>query len=292
MIQFIITLLILICLVVFGVNWSRLKEETIHFNKGRIISFVLLFIIWIGLAPAFGIVPAGHRGVVLQFGGVTGRILDEGLYFLIPFANSVELMDVQIHAYPAKAVEAASHDLQVIHTDVVVNYRLDPNKVTEIYQSLRHDYEIRVIAPSVQEAVKANTAHFVAERLITDRPRVKQGIDADLIERLSKHGLIVLTVNITNFDFSPDFNHAIEQKVIAEQLEFKAINDLQRIKVERDQAIERATGEAEAIRIRATALQTNSQLIQLEAVQKWDGKLPQYMLGDTVPFLQVPTIRN
>lgn len=288
MLQFIVIFVLLMCLVGFGVNWNRSnQEQKLSLNGFAIGLFGLLLIGWIGVSPAFGIVPAGHRGVVLQFGGVTGKVLDEGLYFLIPFVNSVELMDVQTHAYGAKAVEAASHDLQTIHTDVVVNYRLDPSRAAEIYQNLRHDYELRIMAPAVQEAVKANTAHFEAEKLITERPRVKAGIDEDLIARLAKYGLIVHTINITNFAFSKEFENAIESKVIAEQLELKARNDLKRIEVEKNQAIERATGEAEAIRIRATALQANAQLVQLEAVQKWDGHLPQYMLGDTVPFLQV-----
>ena len=81
---------------------------------------------------------------------------------------------------------------------------------------------------------------------------------------------------------------AIEQKVIATQQTAKAEQDLARIKVESEQAIARAQGEAEAIRIQSQAIQTGggANYVQLQAIQKWDGKLPNTMAG-TVPFVNV-----
>lgn len=284
-----VIILLLALLVWQGINWSQLANQQLTINRGRLSAGVTVLLLWMfGIGPAFGIVPAGNRGVVLRFGAVTGEILGEGLYILIPFVNSVELMNVQILAYPAKAVEAASHDLQTIHTDVVVNYRLDPTQAAVYYQQFRHEGVDRILFPNVQETVKSVTANYEAEKLITNRSRVKEEIDRILVDRISRYHLIVEAVSITNFDFSDEFEKSIEQKVIAEQLALKAKNDLVRITTEADQRIAQATGEAEAIRIRGDALRQNSQLVALEAVQRWDGKLPVTMLGDTVPFIQIP----
>lgn len=239
------------------------------------------------LMPAVGQVSAGYRGVVLSFGAVTGQILGEGLYLVVPVANTVVGMDVQTHAYAAQA-SAASYDLQAVKTEVTLNYHLDPSRVAGVYQNLRQDYTARIIAPAVQESVKANTAKYPAEKLITHRELVKAGIEESLRERLAVHGIVVVATNITDFAFSKEFDLAIEAKVEAEQRALKAERDLVRIRTEAEQRIAQAMAEAEAIRITAEALMANPQLVQLEAVKKWDGKLPQYVLGDAVPFIGLP----
>ena len=239
------------------------------------------------IMPAVGQISAGHRGVVLEFGRVTGRVLDEGIYFVKPFANTVQMMSVQTQAYETPA-SAASNDLQTVNTKVTLNYFLDPAQVTTIYQTLRRDYGLRIVAPAVQEAVKANTARFTAEQLIKQRTLVKQGIEQSLRERLAEHGMVVDTINITDFDFSAGFNAEIEAKVTAEQRALTAENDLRRIEIEAKQTIERAKAEATAIQIRGDALKQNQQLVQLEAVQRWDGHMPQIILGDSVPFISIP----
>jgi regulator of protease activity HflC (stomatin/prohibitin superfamily) len=233
------------------------------------------------------VVPAGYRGVVLEWGAVRGQTLNEGLHFRIPIAQQIEIMSVQTHAIHAKA-SSASHDLQTVATEVTLNYQLDPSRVGQIYQTLRHEYEPRVIAPAIQEAVKGSTSNYQAEALITQRETVRNDITENLARRLDQYGVRVLAVNITNFDFSPEFNDAVEAKVTAEQQAFKAKNDLERIKIEAEQTITRAEADARSIRIRAEALQQNQQLVAWEAVQKWDGKMPQVVSGDTVPFIQVP----
>jgi regulator of protease activity HflC (stomatin/prohibitin superfamily) len=288
-----IHIIIALAIIGFGIKFCirNVNADTVH-EALNIPAGVMAFLVLLGyifvVAPSFGQIEAGHKGVVLHFGGVTGQVFDEGLYFVVPFVNTVAVMDVQVHAIKAQAVEAASHDLQNVKTDVVLNYRLDARHVAEIYRTLRHDYDARVISPAIQEVVKANTANYEAEKLITNRGEVKAGIDAGIMRRLAQHGILVDTVNITNFDFSPEFNASIEQKVVAEQLALKAVNDLVRIRTEAEQVVARATAEAEAIRIRALALRENPQLVALNAVEKWDGHLPQYMFGDAVPFIQVP----
>jgi regulator of protease activity HflC (stomatin/prohibitin superfamily) len=134
--------------------------------------------------------------------------------------------------------------------------------------------------------VKATTAKFTAEELITKREEVRDAIKGLLTEKLAGTGLKVEQLSIINFDFSTSFNNAIEAKVTAEQNALAAKNKLDQVKYEAQQAIEEARGKASALQIEAQAINTNPQIIQLRAIEKWDGKLPQVTSGAT-PFINI-----
>ncbi len=256
-----------------------------------IISMVLLALLSVILSSA-GIVEAGQRGVLLRFGAVTGTIKDEGLYFKIPFAEKVVLMSTQIQKYSALA-SASSKDLQVVTTEVTVNFQLDPKKVGEIYRNMRQDYEHNVIQPFVQEAVKSTAANFDAEQLITQRPKVKADLQNLLTKRLAVLGIDVIEVSITDFRFTQVFQDSIEAKVKAVQQALEAENALRRVEFEAQQAIVKATAEAKGLELQKA--QISDQLLQLRqievqriAVEKWNGQMPTVVTGGApVPMLDV-----
>ena len=251
-----------------------------------IIRFLLIgIVVLIPLKSSFGTVGAGERGVRLRFSAVTGSILDEGLYFQIPFVERVVTMSVQIEKDEASA-DAASKDLQSVSTTVAVNYHLDPTKVNSVYQEFRNDYRGRIIEPSIQEAVKSAIARYTAEELITKRAEVRDDIKANVKEKIEPNGIILDELNIVDFSFSKSFNVAIEKKVTAEQEAFAAQNKLEQVKFEAQQRVEEAKGKAEAIRIEAEALRQSPQVLELRALEKWDGVLPK-VTGESVPFVNV-----
>jgi len=253
------------------------------------MGFIPLLLILMVVNPSFGQVPAGYRGVVLQFGAVTGEMKQEGLYFVTPFVNSVALMNVQVHADKSVAT-AVSRDLQQVQTEVTVNYRLVPEKSAAVYRDLRNDYFERIGVPAIQEAVKASTAHWDAERLVVDRPQVKDEIEKYLQHRLGQHGMLVDGIALTDFRFSKEFETAIEQKVTATQNAMTAENTLRQVKAEAEQTIAKAKAQAETIRIQAQAInaQGGDDYVRLKAIEKWDGSVPQYMgVGNTVPFVDL-----
>ena len=139
------------------------------------------------LAGALGTVAAGQRGVLLRFQAPTGAIKEEGLYYKIPFVEQVILMSTQIQKYTAPA-SSSSKDLQVVTTEVTLNYQLDAASVVKIYTDMRRDYEDRIIQPYIQEAVKSSTANYDAEELITQRPRVKDELQNLIAERVKHLG--------------------------------------------------------------------------------------------------------
>ena len=249
-----------------------------------IIAVAVLLVLWI-FSP-FVIVGAGERGVVFnQFHGVKSVILPEGFSFIVPVVERVIKMDVRIRKSDTRAT-AASKDLQTVATEIVMNYHLMPDKVNKIYQQIGLDYEKRVIDPSVQEVVKGVTAKFTAEELITKRQMVKDEIKTAMQARLINSFIFLDELNITDFQFSKGFNEAIESKQTAEQLALKAQRDLERIRIEGEQKVVTARAEAESQRIQKETI--SPIILQLRAIEKWDGKFPQVIGGGgAMPFINI-----
>lgn len=252
----------------------------------RLISLgVFILIVIIAINMSVFIVGPGERGILLQLGNMQG-IYDSGLHFKIPLIQNVVLMDVRTQKIQ-DPVDAASKDLQSIHTLVALNYHVDPAKVDVLYQEIGLSFEDRIIRPALQESVKATTAQFTAEELITKRAEVKENIKAKLVERLSKSYMNIVDFSIVDFKFSEDFEAAIESKQTAVQTALKAENDLRRIEIEAKQQIETAKADAESIRIQGEALKNNQGLVQLKFVEKWNGVLPYYMMGEATPLISL-----
>jgi regulator of protease activity HflC (stomatin/prohibitin superfamily) len=258
----------------------------------KIVAIGVVIAALVLVAGSTGIVGAGQRGVLLRFGAVTGTIKEEGLYFKIPFAEQVVLMSTQIQKYSAPA-SASSKDLQVVTTEVTLNYQLEGSKVGETYRNMRQDYENRVIQPFIQEAVKSTTANFDAEQLITQRPRVKADLQDLITKRLAPLGIGVVELSITDFRFTQVFQDSIEAKVKAVQQALEAENALRRVGFEAQQAIVKATAEAKGLELQK--VQITEQLLDLRrievqgrAVEKWNGVMPTVVTsGGPVPMLDV-----
>ena len=253
-------------------EYDPYKKVKLALGIGAAVFVALILIFGI-----FVVIPAGNRGVLLTFGKATAT-LGEGLNFKIPIVQDVAVMSVQTQKYEADA-SAASKDLQDVTTKVALNFHLTEDNVLPVYRDLGLDFASRIIQPAVQESVKASTAQFTAEELITKRPVVKEKIDAMLTERLGKYGIIVDTISITEFQFSVEFTKSIEMKVVAQQNALKAENDLQRIKVEAEQKIASAQAEAESLRLVNEQLKQSPLALQLRVVEKWTGQLPMYYVA-------------
>ncbi|MBN1170447.1 prohibitin family protein [Candidatus Micrarchaeota archaeon] len=257
----------------------------------------ILFVLAILLISSVRIINAGEVGVKLEFGRVMD-VLEPNIHFVVPVMNDVKYLSTQIEKFETTA-SAASNDLQVVETQLAVNYRINGNndQIMNLYETFRGNHEVRIIDPLVQEVVKANTAQFNAAELITKRVELKSKIAQDLKQKLGNYGIDVVEVSITNLDFSPEFNAAIEAKVVAEQKLQKEKIDLETKKIEVQRLIAetnasatslviQANADAEAKIIRATAeaeaiekitKAVTAQYIQYNYVQRWDGQLPKVM---------------
>ncbi|HVH95898.1 MAG TPA: prohibitin family protein [Bacillus sp. (in: firmicutes)] len=261
-----------------------------------IVTFVVIIII---LSESVVIVQAGHRGVVLYLGAVENRVLGEGVHFVIPFAEQVVQLEVRTLKYQAEAT-AASNDLQQVQTVIALNYHLNPADVNKVYQQLGPDYADRVIAPTIQESVKASVAKYNAEELITKRATVKDVIANTIRNSLSAKDIVVETIFITDFKFSDAFSNQVEDKVVAFQKYLTELNNLRGIQVVANQTvvqaqaqakanIAKASGESQAIKIITSQLRQDPQYLQWQAINRWNGQLPFSLGGQgAVPFFQLP----
>jgi len=276
------------------------------------IGVVALILIAVYLfMSSFVIVNAGHVGVVRTLGAVQPVAIEEGFHFKKPFIDQVEEIDIRLRKAENQA-SAASKDLQVVSTKVAVQYSMNGAVMPLTYQKIgrREVVQSTLVNPAIMESVKAITAQYTAEQLITSRAEVKvkiqqaisEFIDETLAQKEVLGALTLANVAITDFDFSAEFNRAIEDKVRAEQEALQAKNEkLRRVTQAEAAAAERtlaadaeayqievaSVARAEAIRREAEALKDNPALIQLRIAEKWNGQLPQVSGGNAVPLLNL-----
>jgi regulator of protease activity HflC (stomatin/prohibitin superfamily) len=241
------------------------------------------------LFSSFTVISAGHTGVQITLGEVNPNPLTEGVHFVNPISN-IKDVDVRLAKAELKNAQAGTKDLQQVHTDIVVQFRLDPFKVPHIYKEYGLNVDEKVLGPGINEAFKSVTAHYNSEELITKRDQVSSEILEHLRAKMQPFNITVNGVSLVNFAFNAAYQQAIEAKVTATQKKLQAEQDLERIKVEAASRVAQAEGEAKAIAIQATAIQSNGgqNYVQLQAIDKWDGKLPVTMMGgSTVPFVNL-----
>ena len=241
-------------------------------------------------------VGAGERGIVLNFGAVQDKVLNEGIHFRVPIMQEVVLMDIKIHKVVTDAASASS-DLQDVALSVALNYHILPEKANLVYQTIGVEFKERMIDPAIQEVMKAVSARYTAEELITKRPAVSAEMQESLTKRLLLSNISVDAFSIVSFSFSKIFTDAIEAKQTAEQNALKAKRDLDRIRVEAEQTIAAATAEAEALRLQK--MNISPDLIELrkieanlKAIEKWNGILPQVTGAGAVPFIGVNDLKK
>ena len=274
---------------------------------------IIVFIFFL-VSSAFVIVESGHVGVIRRLGAVQPKPLSEGFHIKRPFIDKIEQVDVRLTKAVAKS-QAASKDLQKVSTQVTLQYSLVGAVAPLTYQKIgdRDIVASTLIEPAIQESVKAITAQYNAEQLVTQRAEVKlqiqqainNFIDITLREKGVVNSLRIANVAITDFDFSDEFNRAIELKVKAEQEALQAINEKTRRVTQAEAAaaekklaadatayeIEAASrARADAIEREAKALKNNPRLIQLRIAEKWDGQLPKFSGAGGVPLINLDTI--
>lgn len=268
------------------------------FRKGPWMTLLLVFavLLVIVLFKPWVQVGAGERGIVLNFGAVQNKVLDEGIHFRMPIMQEVVLMDIKIHKVVTDAASASS-DLQDVALSVALNYHVIPEKANLVYQTIGMEFKERMIDPAIQEVMKAVSARYTAEELITKRPAVSAEMQQSLTKRLLISNISVDAFSIVSFSFSKIFTDAIEAKQTAEQNALKAKRDLDRIRVEAEQTIAAATAEAEALRLQK--MNISPDLIELrkieanlKAIEKWNGILPQVTGAGAVPFIGVNDVKK
>lgn len=264
-------------------NGSPMSASKKKMAKWIVIAVLIVIVAAIFLTSCLTVVSAGHTGVVVRLGAVSDEVLSEGLHVKVPFVTNVVQMDNRVQKAEVDST-SASKDLQNVSSTIAVNYRLNQASSASLYKNVGINYEDIIIKPAIQECVKAVTAQFTAEELITQRQSVGDQMRDLLAEKITPYGLTIEIFNIISFEFSEEFNAAIEAKQTAQQNALKAEQDLARIKVEAEQKIEQARAEAESYKLKNQEI--TQETLAMEWINKWDGKLPA-VAGDSQMMLNI-----
>ena len=282
--------------------------------KALIIFFAVIFAAIILALNSFTVVQSGHTGVVVVLGKVTGETLADGMHFKAPFISTVVKMDNQVQKTEVET-SAVSKDLQTVSASVAINYHLSAEQSAEVYKNIGMGYIDKILAPAIHESTKAVMAKYSAEELITQRGNVSIEIQTSLKEKTSDYGIMVDELNLTNFEFSAEFNAAIEAKQVAEQNKIKANTEKEQRVIEAQAAASEKTiaanaeaeakksiaeAEAEAMKVKAEAEaeamsvkaeaeakankmiseSLNSDVLNNKAIEKWNGEYPEVVSGE------------
>ena len=255
-------------------------------KKGITISVLILLILFIIFCNPLTIVGVGERGVKVTLGKVSPQSFPEGVHLVMPFISKIKVMNVKTQKL-STPTEVYTKDIQQARISYVVNYNLMPQHVHEMYRQVGMNYVDTILMPAIEGNIKDVIGKWNAQDLVANRAAAASDILNKLQTQLASKYINVTSFQIIDINYSEVFERAIESKVTAEQEALKAKNKTVQVEEEAKQKLISAEAEAKSMKIRATALTQNKALVEYEAVQKWDGKLPEYMMGNSIPFVNI-----
>lgn len=269
-----------------GKSTNQVKSKIDKLAALLIISIlVVLFLI---IFNPIAIVGVGERGVKVTLGKVSPQSYTEGVHFVTPFISKIKPMDVKTQKKNINT-EVYTKDIQQAEIAYVVNYNLQPQNAHNMYREVGVDYVEKLLIPVAEGTIKDVIGKWNAQDLVANRENATNDIYKKLKAQLEPKYISVTGFQIIEINYSDVFERAIESKVTAEQEALKAKNKTVQIQEEAKQKLISAEAEAKSMSIRANALTQNKALVEYEAVQKWDGKLPEYMMGSSIPFINLKT---
>ena len=249
-----------------------------------IVALILLF-------GTFFTVSEGQKALITTFGKASNTIYGAGIHMKLPLIQHVKRFDVKTIRADYKT-QTYTKDIQTATIIVSYSYNLIANDIVQTYKEYGNDWQERILYPNLEQAVKAEVGTWNADTMVANRDKVAEDILKSLQDRMLAHNYPVSITNfqMINIDYSSQFEQAIEKKVIAEQAALEEANRTKQVEQTSKQKVVAAKAEAESMRIRANALAQNPKLVSYEAVQKWNGKLPQIMAGNSTPILDLRSI--
>ena len=250
--------------------------------------YVVIFIgLVVLLVTSVKQVNEGERGIKTTWGKMVGEPLMPGIHFFNPISSGVILMDVREDKLEGNE-PCFTKDTQLVEVEYALTLYPDPAMIGKIYSQFGTAWKQKVIKQTIQSSIKDVTVQYIADDLVSKREEARTEAFIEIQAALKERNIEVTRLDITKLYFDDAYEKAVEAKVVAVQRAIEAKNRTEQIKEEAKQKIEQANADAEAMRIKTRALSENKSLVDYEAVQKWDGKLPQYMLGNgSLPFIHL-----
>lgn len=250
---------------------------------------LLIPLLFLFTSCGFNQIGEGYRGVYKRWGRVEGEPIGPGLSFYNPISGTILELEVREKKIEGKT-ECFTRDTQKVVVDYAITLYPVPNKIAVLYSQFGETWEERIVGPELLGSLKDQIGQFIADDLISKRDHARQMVETELRTKLAKRDVVLTSFNLTNLDFDDGYERAVEEKVIAIQKASQAKNKTVEIEEQAKQKIMTAQADAKAMQIKSEALKQNKGLVEYEAVQKWDGALPTYMFGNTVPILNLGSI--
>lgn len=246
------------------------------------VTVVFLFAVMLA-GCGFRTIDTGNVGIPTTFGKITGEPETEGLHFYNPFSSELHEMDTHVLVMNDKT-EAYTKDVQEATVTYVLNYQLRKTDAGKVYAAFGGDWANRIIPQIVLGTLKEVIGQWDAVDLIQNRQKAGVQVATAITNVLATKSIDVSRFEITDLQYSAEFNKAIEAKVIAQQNAIREQNHTVEVQQIANQTLISAEAQAKAMQIKAQALEANPRLVEYEAVQKWDGHMP-YMTGGGTPFI-------
>ena len=302
-------ILFLLTFILLGFDWADDWDTDWKLNPRQLWSVLAILICFLGCIKT---VPTGSTGIVTTFGRIENITLDAGIHFMSPWKKVVK-MDNRTQKESIE-MQCFSSDIQEVSVVYTVNYQINKANAQEIYRTIGTEYFDKIVMPKVLEAVKSVFARYTAEDLIASRSDLSKEIEKILVDELAMQNVQITATSIENIDFTDAFTDAVEAKQVAEQnklraqteqaqatleAEAKAERQVIQAKADADASIVAAKADAEVAQISADSslyqgekeatilqrvgeqLEKYPKLTQYKYFEKWDGKLPETMLGDS-----------
>lgn len=235
---------------------------------------------------SFYTIKSTQRGILSTFGKINPEPINDGLHVKIPFIQTIKKVNIQQKKHDGEE-NAYTRDVQTAMVRYTINYDIVKHNVSNLYANIGESYHDRIVVPYIRSAMKEAFGNFAATEIVENRDEIRVEIERLIRRSVDSNYFYNVQFQLTNIDFDDEFELAIREKQVAEQNALKAKNITVQVEEQAKQTKIKAEADAEAIRIKANALDRNPKLVEYEAVQKWNGELPTYMMGDAVPFLNL-----
>lgn len=257
--------------------------------KNSILVIMFMFL----TACGFEVVDTGYRGIETNMGQVVGEPKTEGLYFYNPLTSNIVEYMVREDKYEDSTI-AFTKDTQQVKIDFTIIWKPNDKQVHTLYKEVGQTsaVEEKILKPIVLGSLKDSIGLLIADDLVSKRDLAAKTALSTVQEALKERHILVTDLQLTNLDFDDQYEKAVEEKVVALQLSQKAINETRTIEEKAKQKVKTAQADAEAMRIKSAALQQNKNLVEYEAVLRWDGKLPEMMMGGATPFINLNAVKG
>ncbi|CAI0385373.1 unnamed protein product, partial [Linum tenue] len=212
-------------------------------------------------------VQGGHRAILFnRLSGVKDKVYGEGMHIRWPFLEKPIHYEIRAQPHLIESI-SGTRDLQTVKVVIRILSRPIAPNLPEIYRTVGHDYDERVMPSVVQEAIKTVIARYNASELVTQRNKVSEEIWDVLKKRAMMFKITLDDVSLIHVSFGKEFTTAVEAKQVAAQEAERVKFVVEKAEQEKKSVIIRAEGEAKSAELIGTAMESNPSFITLRQIE-------------------------